>query len=104
MCRDLFNHSPTEEHLDCFLFRAVTNKAGRSTHVQVLQGHSLMSREQMSTRMTARSYGKYVFSFSKEPLTYFPEGLYHFTVPSARFERLASLHHDLLLVWSLTFN
>ena len=43
MCRDLFNHSPTEEHLGCFSCRAVTNKAGRHTHVQVLQGHSLMS-------------------------------------------------------------
>ena len=43
MCCDLFHHSSTEEHLGCFSFRAVTNKTGKSTHVQVLQGHSLIS-------------------------------------------------------------
>ena len=40
MYHNLFNHSPTEEHLGCFSFRAITNKADMNTHVQVLHGHS----------------------------------------------------------------
>ena len=41
MYHRLLHHPPTEEHLSCFQFWAVTNKSAKNNHVQFLCEHKV---------------------------------------------------------------